>query len=179
MKKLLFCLLFGLVTGLYANTGYKNYYWRMPEQKAIVTQNLIKGDSCKHNNKQINIYYEKGNTDLLFFCDESLDFIVRTNTDYKESKINEVFIKSEIFENLNINITHPAEIFIILFSICVNISNIPNDYILEKETGNYIKFEFYEYNKDTMLTKINFQNNDKLEILSMYFNTFKPNTEEN
>lgn len=178
MKKLLFSLLFGLVTGLYANTGYKNYYWRMPEQKAIVTQNLIKCATNKYNNKQINIYYDKDNTDLLFFCDESLDFIIRKSTNYKNTKINEVIINNQYFNNIT-DITNSTEVVYMFLSIFVNITNIPNEYILEKEIGNYIKFEFYEYNKDTMLTKINYQNYGEIEILSMYFNTFKPNTEEN
>ena len=95
MKKLLFCLLFGLVTGLYANTGIQGVYWDMPYTKLLLEKKVI-----ENNMKGYKILQEKDvNT---FYCfDEKLNnlkfIVISKSTNKNINKFSKIQKKTVIY----------------------------------------------------------------------------------
>lgn len=97
MKKLLFCLLFGLVTGLYANTGIQDVYWDMPYTKLLLEKKVIE-DEIQYKTETIKVLIEsKKKESYVYFFDKTTDKLKLIITNTKNIKYFKKNIKIEFF----------------------------------------------------------------------------------
>jgi len=99
MKKLLFCLLFGLVTGLYANTGIQDVYWDMPYTKLLLEKKVIEDEMT---NVKVLIETNKDNKYIYFF-DASTDklkeiLIIGNSTKQFKNKVKTIYFTNYRYE---------------------------------------------------------------------------------